>query len=237
MTQYDGTLKFDTSLDTSGFSSGISKIGSAATKGLAAAGAALGGMAGYALKVGVDFEAAMSRVAGISGATGEELEKLKDKAKELGASTKFSATEAAEAMENLASAGFTTNEILDAVPGLMDLAAAAGEDLANSADIAASTLRGFGLEASEAGHVADVLAENANRTNAAVADTGEAMKYIAPVANAMGLSMEVTAAAVGLLANKPTAAEVSTIESPIEISTCAIYFIASPESATATFIL
>ena len=201
MTQYDGTLKFDTSLDTSGFSSGISKIGSAATKGLAAAGAALGGMAGYALKVGVDFEAAMSRVAGISGATGEELEKLKDKAKELGASTKFSATEAAEAMENLASAGFTTNEILDAVPGLMDLAAAAGEDLANSADIAASTLRGFGLEASEAGHVADVLAENANRTNAAVADTGEAMKYIAPVANAMGLSMEETAAAVGLLAN------------------------------------
>lgn len=201
MSQYDGTLKFDTSIDSSGFSSGLSKLGSAATKGLAAAGTALAGVSGYALKVGSDFEAAMSRVAGISGATGKDLERLEKTAKELGSTTKFSATEAAEAMENLASAGFTTNEIIDATPGLMDLAAAAGEDLASSADIAASTLRGFGLEASEAGHVADVLAENANRTNAAVADTGEAMKYVAPVAKAMGISMEETAAAVGLLAN------------------------------------
>lgn len=201
MSQYDGTLKFDTSIDSSGFSSGLSKLGSAATKGLAAAGTALAGVSGYALKVGSDFEAAMSRVAGISGATGKDLERLEETAKELGSTTKFSATEAAEAMENLASAGFTTNEIIDATPGLMDLAAAAGEDLASSADIAASTLRGFGLEASEAGHVADVLAENANRTNAAVADTGEAMKYVAPVAKAMGISMEETAAAVGLLAN------------------------------------
>lgn len=201
MSQYDGTLKFDTSIDSSGFSSGLSKLGSAATKGLAAAGTALAGVSGYALKVGSDFEAAMSRVAGISGATGKDLERLEETAKELGSTTKFSATEAAEAMENLASAGFTTNEIIDATPGLMDLAAAAGEDLASSADIAASTLRGFGLEASEAGHVADVLAENANRTNAAVADTGEAMKYIAPVAKAMGISMEETAAAIGLLSN------------------------------------
>lgn len=201
MSQYDGTLKFDTSIDSSGFSSGLSKLGSAATKGLAAAGTALAGVSGYALKVGSDFEAAMSRVAGISGATGKDLERLEETAKELGSTTKFSATEAAEAMENLASAGFTTNEIIDATPGLMDLAAAAGEDLASSADIAASTLRGFGLEASEAGHVADVLADNANRTNAAVADTGEAMKYVAPVAKAMGISMEETAAAVGLLAN------------------------------------
>lgn len=201
MAQVDGSLNFDTSIDSSGFSKGISKLSSAATKGLAAAGTALVGVSGYALKVGSDFEAAMSRVAGISGATGKDLERLEETAKELGSTTKFSATEAAEAMENLASAGFTTNEIIDATPGLMDLAAAAGEDLASSADIAASTLRGFGLEASEAGHVADVLAENANRTNAAVADTGEAMKYVAPVAKAMGISMEETAAAIGLLSN------------------------------------
>lgn len=201
MAQVDGSLIFDTSIDSSGFSKGINKLSSAATKGLAAAGTALVGVSGYALKVGSDFEAAMSRVAGISGATGKDLERLEETAKELGSTTKFSATEAAEAMENLASAGFTTNEIIDATPGLMDLAAAAGEDLASSADIAASTLRGFGLEASEAGHVADVLAENANRTNAAVADTGEAMKYVAPVAKAMGISMEETAAAIGLLSN------------------------------------
>lgn len=201
MAQVDGSLNFDTSIDSSGFSKGINKLSSAATKGLAAAGTALVGVSGYALKVGSDFEAAMSRVAGISGATGKDLERLEETAKELGSTTKFSATEAAEAMENLASAGFTTNEIIDAAPGLMDLAAAAGEDLASSADIAASTLRGFGLEAAEAGHVADVLAENANRTNAAVADTGEAMKYVAPVAKAMGISMEETAAAIGLLSN------------------------------------
>lgn len=92
-------------------------------------------------------------------AYGNELEELRDLAIELGAETSFSATEAAEAMENLASAGFKTQEIMDAMPGMLDLAASSGEDLAASADIAASTLRGFGLEASEAGHVADVLAK------------------------------------------------------------------------------
>lgn len=197
----DGFLNFNTKIDESGFNSGLSKLASNAAKGIAAVGSAVGGMSVYAIKVGSDFEAAMSRVQAISGATGSELEELTETAKQLGIDTKFSATEAAQAMENLASAGFDTNEIIAATPGMMDLAAAAGEDLANSADIAASTLRGFGLEASEAGHVADVLAENANRTNAAVADTGEAMKYIAPVAHAMGISFEECAAAVGLLAN------------------------------------
>ena len=104
-------------------------------------------------------------------------------------------------MENLASAGFSTNETMQAMPGLLDLAASSGESLASSSDIAASTLRGFGLEASQAGHVADVLAKNAGATNAAVADTGEAMKYIAPVAKAMGLSLEEVTAAIGEMAN------------------------------------
>lgn len=109
--------------------------------------------------------------------------------------------QAAEGMENLASAGFSTSEIISAMPGLLNLAASSGESLASSSDIAASTLRGFGLEANQAGHVADVLAKNANATNAAVADTGEAMKYIAPVAHSMGLSLEEVTAAIGELAN------------------------------------
>ncbi|NRU41616.1 TP901 family phage tail tape measure protein [Clostridium beijerinckii] len=104
-------------------------------------------------------------------------------------------------MENLASAGFSTEEIMQAMPGMLDLAASSGEDLSNSSDIAASTLRGFGLEADKAGHVADVLAKNAAATNAAVGDTGEALKFIAPAAHAAGISLEETTAAIGILAN------------------------------------
>lgn len=204
----DGKVVIETDLDSSGIEKGLKSLGSITAKGLKAAttaiagtATALGGVATAAVKVGSDFEAQMSRVKAISGATGEEFEKLRNQAIELGADTAFSASEAAQGMENLAAAGFTTNEIMSAMPGMLDLAAASGEDLANSADIAASTLRGFGLEASEAGHVADVLAENANRTNSSVAETGEAMKYIAPLARAAGISMEETAAAIGIMAN------------------------------------
>lgn len=153
------------------------------------------------LNVGMEFEAQMSRVQGISGATAAELELLTQTAKDLGASSVYSASEAAQGMEYLASAGFEVGEIIAAMPGMLDLAAASGEDLATSAEIAASMLNGFGLEASEAGHVADVLAEVAARTNAGVYDMGEAMKYIAPVANTMGLSLEETAAAIGLMSD------------------------------------
>ena len=110
-------------------------------------------------------------------------------------------TEAAEGMENLASAGFTTNQILEAMPGLLDLAASDNLDLATAADIAASTLNGFGLEASQAAHVADVLTRAAADTNAGITDTGEAMKYIAPVAATMGQSLEEVTAAIGLMSN------------------------------------
>lgn len=204
----DGKVVIETDLDSSGIEKGLSKLGSVATTGLKAATVAiagtttaLGGIATAAIKVGSDFEAQMSRVKAISGATAEEFEKLKAQAIQLGADTAFSSKEAAEGMENLAAAGFATNEIMDAMPGLLDLAAASGEDLATSSDIAASTLRGFGLAASDAGHVADVLAENANRTNSSVYETGEAMKYVAPLARAAGLSMEETAAAIGIMAN------------------------------------
>lgn len=204
----DGKVVIETDLDSSGIEKGLSKLGSITAKGMKAAtvaitgtAAALGGVAAAAIKVGSDFESQMSRVKAISGATGEEFEQLKAQAMQLGADTSFSASQAAEGMENLAAAGFTTSEIMNAMPGLLNLAAASGEDLASSSDIAASTLRGFGLAASDAAHVADVLASNANRTNSSVADTGEAMKYIAPLARAAGLSLEETAAAIGIMAN------------------------------------
>ncbi|XZJ40557.1 phage tail tape measure protein [Clostridium perfringens] len=161
----------------------------------------LAGVATAAGYVGMEFEAKMSRVKAISGATGEEFSKLEEQALQLGQATAFSASECADGMENLASTGFSVNEIMEAMPGLLDLAASSGEDLATSSDIAASTLRGFGLEASKAGHVADVLAKNASATNAAVADTGEAMKYVAPNAKAAGLSLEEVTAAIGELSN------------------------------------
>ena len=160
------------------------------------------GIGAAALKMSTQFDAQMSRVQSVAGASASQMKALHDQALELGASTAFSASEAAEGMENLASAGFTVNEITKAMPGMLDLAAASGEDLANSADIAASTLRGFGLAADQAGHVADVLAKNANVTNAAVADTGEAMKYVAPVAHSMGLSLEEVTAAIGEMADQ-----------------------------------
>ena len=147
------------------------------------------------------FEEGMSGVRALTSATDSEFLLLRETAKSLGASTSFSATQAAEGMQNLASAGFSVSEIVDAMPGMLDLAASSGEDLAVASDIAATTLRGFGLEAGAASHVADVLAETAARTNASVYDTGEAMKYIAPIANVMGLSLEEVAASIGLLSD------------------------------------
>lgn len=205
---YDGSIKIDTKIDTSGFKTGVEKIKSMAKTGvsvvattLAGISAAIGAGATAAVAVSSDFESQMSRVSAIAGATDNEFNALKQQAIDLGASTAFSAKEAAEGMESLASAGFTVAEIAEAMPGMLDLAASSGESLAISSDIAASTLRGFGLAASDASHVADVLAKNAADTNAAVADTGEAMKYIAPLAKAAGISMEETAAAIGIMAD------------------------------------
>lgn len=183
---------------TSALGNSMTKVGSSLTKYVTLP---LVSAAAVSLKFGNEFEAQMSRVQAISGATGQELEKLTDQALQLGADTAFSASEAAAGMENLASAGFTTNEIMEAMPGLLDLAASSGADLATASDIAASAVRGFGLEASDTTHVADVFAEAAARTNAQTEDMGEAMKYIAPVANAMGQSIEMTSAAIGIMSD------------------------------------
>lgn len=185
-------------------SEGAGKVADTAGKvssAMAPASLAIVGIGAAAVKTGDDYEAQMSRVSAISGATGKDLKSLNDQALQLGQDTAFSASEVAEGMENLASAGFSTKEIMAAMPGMLDLAASSGEDLASSSDIAASTLRGFGLAAGDAGHVADVLAKNAAQTNAAVADTGEAMKYIAPVAQNAGWSLESVTAAIGEMAD------------------------------------
>ncbi len=154
-----------------------------------------------AAKVGGNFEAQMSRVKAISGATGDTFEQMKQQAIDLGAKTAFSAKESAAGMENLASAGFSAQEIMKAMPGLLDLAAVSGGDVALASENTATALRGFGLEASEAGHVADVFARAAADTNAEVGDMGEALKYVAPVANSMGISLEETAAAIGIMSD------------------------------------
>lgn len=196
-------VSFGDSLELAGgkMTSAADKAGSIGKKLTLGVTAPIIGIGTAAVNAGNDFEAQMSRVSAIAGAYGDDLEKLRELAVELGAETSFSATESAEAMENLASAGFGTQEIMAAMPGMLDLAASSGEDLASSADIAASTLRGFQLEASEAGHVADVLAKNAADTNAAIMDTGYAMKYIAPVAQSVGWSLEEVTAAIGVMAD------------------------------------
>src|SRR5690625_4174027 len=149
-----------------------------------------------ALKVGMDFEEGMSRVQAISGASGEELAKLTEQAKQLGESTRFSAREAADGMEFLARAGWNTSEIMAGMPGLLDLAASSAMDLGNAADITSNIMSAFNIEAEKAGYVADVLAHAAANANTDVEQMGEAMKYLAPTANTVGLSIEDTAAAI-----------------------------------------
>jgi len=159
------------------------------------------GLGVAAAKTSIDFEAEMSKVKAISGAVGDDFTLLNKQAIQLGADTVFSASEAAEGMENLASAGFNVNEIYSAMPGMLSLAASGDIEIADAADIASSALRGFGLEATQSGHVADVLAKAAADTNAQVTDMGYALKYAAAPAHALGLSLEETAAAVGIMSN------------------------------------
>lgn len=145
---------------------------------------------------GANFEESMSKVKAVSGATGIEFTKLEDKAKELGATTKYSASEAANGMQFLAMAGFDTNEILSAMPGMLSLASAGALDLGRAADITSNIMSGFGIEASKAGHVADVLAKAAASANTDVSQLGEAMKYLAPMAQQYNWSVEEATAAV-----------------------------------------
>ena len=154
-----------------------------------------------AVKTGADFDAAMSKVAAVSGATGDDLQALRDKAREMGSQTKFSASEAAEAMNYMAMAGWKTEDMLSGIEGVMNLAAASGEDLATTSDIVTDALTAFGLTAADSAHFADVLAAASSNANTNVSMMGETFKYAAPVAGSLGFSVEDTAEAIGLMAN------------------------------------
>lgn len=204
----DGTIKIDTKLDSTKAKSALSEfssLGKTALNGVkiavGAVSTAMTAMAAYSIKAGSDFEAGMSKVSAISGATGAELDALSDKAKEMGAKTKFSATEAASAFEYMAMAGWKTEDMLNGIEGVMNLAAASGEDLASTSDIVTDALTAFGLTAQDSTHFADILAQASSNANTNVGMMGETFKYVAPVAGALGYSAEDTATAIGLMAN------------------------------------
>ena len=159
------------------------------------------GLGAAAIKIGSDFEAAMSKVQAISGATGDELETLSDKAKEMGSTTKFSASQSAEALQYMAMAGWDTTQMLEGLSGVMMLAAASGESLGVVSDIVTDAMTAFGMEASQAGDFADLLANTASNANTNVALMGETFKYAAPLFGALGYSAEDAALAIGLMGN------------------------------------
>lgn len=215
----DGKLLFDTKLDTSGFKSGLSSLTAMANAagngiksvtdkavsgiktGFKAAGVAAAGFGAYSVKAGADFDAAMSEVGGISGASAKQLEALRAKAKEMGATTKFSATQSAEALKYMGMAGWSSQEMLDGLPGVMNLAAASGEDLGLVSDIVTDSLTAFGLQAKDTGRFVDVLAATSTASNTNVSMLGESFKYVAPVAGALGYKVEDVSVALGLMAN------------------------------------
>ena len=198
----DGSLIFDTKLDSTGFKDGMSKMkglalttAGAITKSIGIVGAATAALGGFAIKAG------MSEVSAISGATGKDLEMLREKAKEMGATTKFSATESAEALKYMAMAGWKPQQMMQGLSGIMNLAAASGENLGMVSDIVTDSLTAFGLSADQAGKYADVLAATSTNSNTNVSLLGESFKYVAPLCGALGYTAEDTAVALGLMAN------------------------------------
>lgn len=154
-----------------------------------------------AVKVTADFDSSMSEVSAISGATGDDLDRLRNKAKEMGESTAFTASEAADAMTYMAMAGWKTNEMLDGLDGIMNLAAASGEDLAQVSDIVTDGLTAFGLSAQDSAHFADVLAQAGRNSNTNVSMLGESFKNVGALAGALGYSIEDVSVALGIMAN------------------------------------
>ncbi|MGL5558815.1 MAG: phage tail tape measure protein [Paraclostridium dentum] len=154
-----------------------------------------------AAHVGMEFEEEMDKVAAISGATGSDFKKLQSKAEEMGAKTKFSASEAGQGMEYMAMAGWKTGDMLEGIEPILNLAIASGEELGLTSDIVTDALTGFGLKAKDAGMFSDVLATASSNANTNVGMMGETFKYAAPVAGALGYSVQDTSLAIGLMAN------------------------------------
>ena len=163
--------------------------------------AAVTGLGTAAVKTASDFESSMSNVEAISGSSSEDMEKLRERAREMGAQTKFSAKEAGDAMGYMAMAGWDAKQMYDGLPGVMNLAAASGEDLATTSDIVTDALTAFGMKAEDSSHFADVLAKASSSANTNVSMMGETFKYIAPVAGSLGYNAEDAAVAIGLMAN------------------------------------
>lgn len=196
-----GMKKFGTQSSTAG---GI--ITSLASKAAVAIGAFVGirqavNFGKDVVNTGLEFEQGMANVSAISGATGAELTALSEKAKEMGATTKFSALEASDAMSYMAMAGWNSSQMIDGISGIMNLAAASGEELASVSDIVTDSLTAFGLKASDSATFADILATACAKSNTNVSMLGEAFKNVAPTAGAMGYSVQDTTVALGLMAN------------------------------------
>ena len=217
-----GYLDLDTSKFTMGFKNalssvekfkkgtgGVSGMLKGVSNGLASAGkditlkvtTPIVGLGAAAVKTSASFESSLSKVRAISGATGKDMVDLKAKAIEMGAKTKFSATEASDAFTYMAMAGWDAKSMMDGIDGIMNLAAADGLDLATTSDIVTDALTAFGLQASDSAHFADVLAKASSSANTNVSMLGESFKYVAPVAGSLGYSAEDTAIALGLMAN------------------------------------
>ena len=179
-----------------GLQSSFSKTGSLLSRSVTLP---IAGVGAAALKTSMDFESGMSSVQAISGATGSELEALRKTAIDLGASTTFSATEVAGAMTEMAKAGWDNQQIMDGMAGVLDAAAASGEELSTVSTIVADAITSFGLAASDSTHVADLLTQSANAGTISISDLGESFKYIAPVAKTMGFSIEDTTTAITAL--------------------------------------
>ena len=162
---------------------------------------AAAGLSAGIIKTTADFDASMSKVAAVSGAAGEDFDKLRAKAREMGETTKFSASDSAEAMNYMAMAGWKTEDMLNGISGIMSLAAASGEELATTSDIVTDALTAFGLSAQDAGHFSDVLAAASSNANTNVSMMGESFKYCASEAGSLGFSSEDVATALGLMAN------------------------------------
>ncbi|AUJ26544.1 phage tail tape measure protein [Virgibacillus dokdonensis] len=180
------------------FGSGMSDIGSTLNRNVTLP---LGIVGGAAIKTGMDFEAGMSKVKAVSGASAEEMKNLETKAREMGKTSVFSAKETSDAFYYMSLAGWDATEMMDGISGVMDLAAASGEDLASVSDIVTDGLTAFGESAKESTRMADILAATSSKANTDVKGLGLAFQYAAPVAGALGYTMEDTSKAIGLMAN------------------------------------
>ena len=194
-----GLHALDNKLNKVGLSS--TTVGAKLTKFGKIAGLAIGSLGIMSIKTAADFEQSMNKVSAIGGSTGKTLLALENQARDLGKSTVFSASEAADGMTFLAMAGFDAQQTMSAMPGVLNLAAASSTDLATSADIASNILSGLGLKASKTGTLVDVMAKATASANMNVVELGEAMKMSSPMAKTAGLSMQGMTAVIGKMAD------------------------------------